>query len=254
MALKKLEGKTAIITGAGMGIGRSIALAFAEEGANTVVVSRTQADIDRVTKETSNFNVGSLAVRADVSMEEQVQEVVRRTLDAFGRIDILVNNAAISGPTDFITQIQVKDWENTININLKGVFLFSKAVLPQMIKQKEGNIINISSGSGKRTKEISFSSPTRSLVYSVTKYGVEGFTLALAGQVNQFNINVNALRPGPTDTRVHADKSPEKRAKMRRPDDMKKVAIFLAAQGPMGITGESIDAAAWESIYLKREI
>lgn len=252
MISKKLEGKTAIVTGAGMGIGRSIALAFAEEGANTVVVSRTQADIDNVAREISKFNAGSLAVRADVSIEKQVEEMLRRTLETFGRIDILVNNAVAHGPTHFITQINVKDWDNTLEVNLRGVFLCCKAVLPTMMKQKSGNIINMSSGAGKRTREISFGSPTRSLVYSVTKFGVEGFTLALASQVNKFNINVNALRPGPTDTRAHAGASPEKKAMLRKPEEIKKVAVFLASQGLMGITGESIDAAAWETIHLNR--
>ena len=254
MALRKLEGKTAIVTGAGMGIGRSIALAFAEEGANTVVVSRTQADIDSVLTEVSKFNAGSLAVKADVSIEGQVEEMVRRTLEAFGRIDILVNNAVAHGPTNFITQINVKDWDHTLEVNLRGVFICSKAVLPTMMKQKTGNIINMSSGAGKRTREISFASPTRSLVYSVTKFGVEGFTLALAGQVNKFNINVNALRPGPTDTRAHAGASPEKKATLRKPDEIKKVAVFLASQGPMGITGESLDATTWDTIYLNRSL
>jgi 3-oxoacyl-[acyl-carrier protein] reductase len=123
-----------------------------------------------------------------------------------------------------------------------------------MMRQKSGNIITMSSGAGRRTKEISFASPTRSLVYSVTKFGVEGFTLALASQVNKFHINVNALRPGPTDTRAHAGASPEKKATLRKPDQIKKVAVFLASQGPMGITGESLDAAAWDAIYLKRDI
>jgi len=253
MNSKKLIGKVAIVTGAGRGIGRSIALALAEEGANVVVVSRNQLEIDMVAKEVINLKVDVLAIKTDVSQEREVEEMVNKTLAKFKRIDILVNNAGIPGPTEFITQIEIKDWDNTIRINLKGVFLCSRAVLPQMIKQKGGNIINISSGAGKRRKEDSFLSPARSLVYSVSKFGLEGFTLALSAQVNKFNINVNSLCPGPTNTKFHATAPLEKRASMRKAEDIKRVAIFLATQGPMGITGESIDAETWEKMYLSRE-
>jgi NAD(P)-dependent dehydrogenase (short-subunit alcohol dehydrogenase family) len=252
MNQNKLKGKVAIITGGGTGIGRSITLAFAEEGANVVVVSRNQSEIDAVAKEAAAFKVRTLSIRTDVSQRKEVEEMVKKTLSEFERIDILMNNAAVAGPTDFITQIKEEDWDSTININLKGMFLCAQAVVPQMIKQKSGNIINMSSGSGVKKKEDSFISPTRSLVYNVSKAGVEMFTIALAVQLNKFNINVNTLRPGTTDTRVHLSKSPEMRAKMRRPDDIKKVAVFLASQGPMDITGESIDAPTWGKIYLNR--
>ena len=250
--LEKISGKVAIITGAGKGIGRSIALALAEEGAHVVVASRSQTDIDSVAREAAQLKVDALAIKTDVTQEVHVKKMAEKTLATFQHIDILVNNAGISGPTGFITDISVEDWDSTINTNLKGMFLCSQAVLPQMIKQKGGNIINISSGAGKRTRNQSFLSPTRSLVYSVSKFGVEGFTLALASQVNEFNINVNSLGPGPTDTRIHASKPPEVRAKMRKADDIKQVAVFLASQGTMGLTGESIDVAMWEKIYLDR--
>ena len=252
MSQNKLKGKVAIITGGGTGIGRSITLAFAEEGANVVVVSRNQSEIDAVVKEAAAFKVRTLSIRTDVSQRKEVEEMVKKTLSEFERIDILMNNAAVAGPTDFITQIKEEDWDSTININLKGMFLCAQAVVPQMIKQKSGNIINMSSGSGVKKKEDSFISPTRSLVYNVSKAGVEMFTIALAVQLNKFNINVNTLRPGTTDTRVHLSKPPEVRAKMRRPDDIKKVAVFLASQGPMDLTGESIDAPTWGNIYLNR--
>lgn len=253
MTLKKLEGKVAIITGAGRGLGRSIALAFAEEAADVAVVARSQPEVDAVAAEAADFGVKSLAIKCDISQEREVDEMVRKVLAVFPKIDILVNNAGIGGPTDFITEIATEDWDNTINTNVKGVFLCSRAVVPHMIKQGGGNIINVSSGAGRKRKEDSFLSPTRSLVYSVSKFAVEGFTLALAAQVNKFNINVNALRPGPTATAFHAAASPERRAKMRQPDDIKKVALCLAAQGPWGITGESVDADAWDQIYLHRE-
>jgi len=179
MSQNKLKGKVAIITGGGMGIGRSITLAFAEEGANVVVVSRNQSEIDAVAKEAAAFKVRTLSIRTDVSQRKEVEEMVKKTLSEFERIDILMNNAAVAGPTDFITQIKEEDWDSTININLKGMFLCAQAVVPQMIKQKTGNIINMSSGSGVKKKEDSFISPTRSLVYNVSKAGVEMFTLLL---------------------------------------------------------------------------
>ncbi|MFC1816851.1 SDR family oxidoreductase, partial [Thermodesulfobacteriota bacterium] len=110
------------------------------------------------------------------------------------------------------------------------------------------------SGAGKRDKEKSMISQTRSLVYSVSKFGVEGFTTALASQVNKFNINVNAIRPGATYTRFHDSAPLEKKAKMRKPENIKHLALFLAAQGPMGITGESIDINSWEKTYADREL
>lgn len=253
MNSKKLNGKVAIVTGAGRGIGRSIALALAEEGAKVVVVSRSQSEIDAVAAEIKDLNVKSLAIKADVSKEEEVEAFVKKTIGAFKRIDILFNNAAILGPTGLITQTKVKDWEKAIDINIKGVFLCSRAVLPQMMKQKEGNIINISSAAGRKTLENTFLSPTDHVVYIVSKFGVEGFTLALAVQVNQFRINVNAIRPGWTDTTFNPHPPPQKRPNMRKADDIKGVAVFLAGQGPMGITGMSVDAETWGKIYLSRE-
>jgi 3-oxoacyl-[acyl-carrier protein] reductase len=166
-----------------------------------------------------------------------------------------MNNAGISGPKDFITDIQTKDWDLVLNTNLKAVFLCCREVLPQMIKQKDGNIINMTSGAGSRSRDQTFLTPTRSLVYSVSKFGLEGFTRALASQVNRFNINVNALGPSPTDTKgQHKDGPAWKQGIIRQPDDIKKVAVFLACQGRLGITGESIYAPTWDKIYLSRNL
>lgn len=247
-----LEGQTTIVTGASRGIGKAIALALAAEGSNVVFVARHRPDADLAAREAAGLGVESLAIEADVSSESDVQAMVERALARFGRIDVLVNNAGIPGPSGFITEIAAEDWDRTLNVNLKGMFLCAKAVVPQMMEQKRGNIINVSSGAGKRDKERSFRSPTRSFVYSVSKFGVEGFTLALASQVNPYRINVNALRPRATLTRFHDSAAPEKRAKMRKPGDIRDVAVFLARQGPLGITGESIDVETWESIYRER--
>ena len=252
MASKKLSGKVAIITGAGRGIGRSIALAFAEEGANLVLVSRNQSEIDRVADETAALGVDALAIRTDVSKESEVTAMVEKALARFHSIDILVNDAGVTGLHGLFTEIKTEEWDNMMNINVRGVFLCCRAVVPAMIKQREGNIINLSSGAGTKRRDDSFLSPTTSIAYSVSKFAVEGFTLALAAHLNRFNINVNAIRPGPTDTRMHASASPEMKARLRKPEQIRGVALFLATQGPMGITGESIDAAAWDKIYLDR--
>jgi len=252
MSPKKLSGKVAIITGAGMGIGRSIALAFAEEEASVVLVSRHQSDIDSVANEATALGANALAIRADVSQESEVTEMVNKTLSQFHRIDVLVNNAAVSGLRGLITEIKTEDWDRMMSINVRGMFLCSKAVVPVMIKQREGNIINLSSGAGILTKDDSFLSTRNSLPYCVSKFAVEGFTLVLAAQLNRFNINVNALRPGPSDTRAHASAPPELKAQLRKPDQVKAVALFLATQGPAGITGESILAASWDQIYPNR--
>jgi NAD(P)-dependent dehydrogenase (short-subunit alcohol dehydrogenase family) len=252
MNANQLREKTAIVTGGGRGIGRAIALALAGQGANVVVVSRTQAEIDDVATEVKNLGVGSLAVPADVTQPVEVDLLVEKTITAFGNIDILFNNAGIHGPSGFITQMKVEEWEQTIDTNLKGLFLCSKAVLPHMISRNGGNIINISSGAGRKRIEDSFLSPAGSLVYSVSKFGVEGFTLALAAQVSPYRINVNALRPGWTDTAFHSE--PVLNRKMRRPSDIGQAAVFLAGQGPLGVTGMSIDAETWEKIYLSRAL
>jgi NAD(P)-dependent dehydrogenase (short-subunit alcohol dehydrogenase family) len=253
MSSKNLNGKVAIVTGAGRGIGRSIALALAEEGAKVVVVSRNGSEIDAVAKEIRKLKVESLAIKADVSKEDEVEAFVKKTIAGFKGIDILFNNAAILGPTGLITHTAVEDWKKAIDINLNGVFLCSRAVLPHMMSQKEGNIINISSAAGRKKLDNSFLSPTGHVVYSVSKFGVEGFTLALAAQVSRFRINVNALRPGWTNTTFDPNPPAEKRPTMRKADDIKKVAVFLASQGPRGLTGVSIDAETWEKIYLPRD-
>lgn len=239
---QKLERKVAIVTGGGKGIGRSIVLAFAAEGANLVVCGKTFSLLERVSQEARDMGANIVPVQADVSVEPEVENMVQQTLKAFGKIDILVNNAGMPGPRDLITDIRKEVWDEIINVNLTGVFLCSKAVLRHMIKQGSGNIINISSGAGRRG-----GGKVRSIPYSVSKFGVEGLTYALALQMKPYGICVNALRPGPVNTDFHKESPPEWRAKMRLPDDVKKLAVFLALQKVDTMTGESVDLQEWEN-------
>ena len=240
---KQLKDRVAIITGGGKGIGRSIVMAYAEQGANLVICGRNEPLLEEVGREAAALGVSVLPVRADVSVEADVDNMVAQALKEFGQIDILVNNAGIPGPTVLITEIKRADWDAVVGTNVTGVFLCSRAVLRHMIGQGKGNIVNISSGAGKTVKVV------RSLSYNVSKFAVEGLTAATALQMKPYGICVNALRPGMIDTDFHKDTPEEWRAKMppmKQPDVVKELAVFLAVQTVDTMTGESVDLAEWE--------
>ncbi len=239
---QKLKDMVAIITGGGRGIGKSIALAFAAEGANLVVCGRTLSLLEQVSQEARGMGARVIPIRTDVSVESEVETMVEQTLKAFGKIDILVNNAAVPGPRDIMTDISKEAWDEVINVNLTGMFLCSRAVLRHMIKRKKGNIINISSGAGRR----GVGGRIRSLPYTVSKFSVEGLTYALALQMKPHGICVNALRPGIMNTDFHKDSPPEWKVRMRHPDGVNELAVFLALQTVDTMTGESVDLKEWE--------
>jgi 3-oxoacyl-[acyl-carrier protein] reductase len=232
-----LENRVAIITGARLGIGRALALGFAGEGAHIVINDiQNEGASKEVIAQIRSKGRKALHARGDVALEEDVKRVVSATLDAFGRIDILVNNAGLRTIVYLgvencpVLDMEVKDWDRIIAVNLRGPFLMSKAVLPQMIKQKQGSIINISSGAGRDGV------PGKS-AYCASKHGLEGFTKALAGEVRSFNIRVNALSPG---GRVDTDGLGGLSVNGIIP-----AGIFLASDDSRGITGESIIAKDW---------
>jgi NAD(P)-dependent dehydrogenase (short-subunit alcohol dehydrogenase family) len=243
MGKQRLKTKVAIITGGGKGIGRAIVLGFAKEGANVVVVGRTTSYLEEVCREVRSMAAAALPVKADVSVEREVESMVGDALKVFGKVDILVNNAGIPGPLGVITGIGKEEWDDVLGTNLTGMFLCSRAVLRHMMERRAGNIINLSSGAGWRGGGV------RSLPYNVSKFGVEGFTHALALQMKPYNICVNALRPGRHDTDFHKDSPSEYRVGMRKPDDVSRLAVFLALQTVDTMTGESIDLREWEKKF-----
>lgn len=240
----KLAAKVAIITGGGKGIGRAIALGFAKEGANLVVCGRTPSYLEELCREARSLGTSAIPLKADVSIEHEVESMVDEALKVFGKIDILVNNAGVAGPLGSITDISKETWDKILKINLTGMFLCSKAVLKHMMERRIGNIINLSSGAGLRGSRV------RSLPYAISKWGIEGFTYALSLQMKPYGICVNALRPGPHDTDFHKDTPPEFREgewkQMRKPNGVSKLAVFLALQTVDTMTGESIDLREWE--------
>jgi NAD(P)-dependent dehydrogenase (short-subunit alcohol dehydrogenase family) len=237
---RKLRNKVAIVTGGGNGIGRAIALGFAIEGANLVVCGRNLSYLEEVCQEVRSTGISAIPVKVDVSIEQEVESMVHEALIMFKKVDILVNNAGVGGPLGLITGISKVTWDEVLNINLTGMFLCSRAVIKHMIERRTGNIINLSSGAGWRGSKV------RSLPYGVSKFGVEGLTHVLSVQMKPYGICVNALRPGPHDTGMHKDTPPEFRMRMRKPNGVSKLAVFLALQTIETMTGESIDLEEWE--------
>lgn len=236
---KRLEGRVAIVTGAARGIGRAYCLAMAREGAHIVAVD--VADTAPTKAAVEELGVNGLALKADVSREEDTQRMAQETIDAFGRIDILVSNAALS-PEQPLDEITFADWRKVLSVDLDGVFLCAKAVIPQMKKQKSGRIINIASS----TVFMSFPNLTH---YITAKAGVIGMTRALATELGEHGILVNAISPGLTQTERTATVPDEiwgmqvamQSVKRRElPEDLVGAAIFLASDDSSFITGQTL--------------
>jgi 3-oxoacyl-[acyl-carrier protein] reductase len=195
--LRKEENKVAIVTGGSRGIGKAIAIALAKKGYNIVICSRNEIELNKTKEEIEKFNIKVLAIKCDVRDSKQVKKLVSKTIEEFGRIDVLVNNAGIALKKNVIDTTE-EEWDNVIDTNLKGPFIFTKEVLPFMVKQKSGCIINISSGAGK----VGFAEFS---AYCASKFGLIGFTESLAKEVEKYGIRAYAICPGPVATRMQEE-------------------------------------------------
>lgn len=267
----KLDGKVAIVTGSGGGIGRGIAICLAEEGADLVVIDINGTNADKVTSEVQAFGRKSLAIKGNVRNRDEVFKWVEDTIEEFGRIDILVNNVgghAEAGEartgTSIIDQTEA-EWDEAYELNLKSQVLLSKAVAPHMKKQRSGRIVNISSVAGKVGDDAL-------MYYSAMKGGVIVFTRALARELAKDNIQVNCICPGLIYTRawenverklmaVGADKKDFKKKEFflkivkegggpygavplgreQTPEDIGRAVVFFASDDAKNITGQSLN-------------
>lgn len=237
----KLEGKVAIVTGAGRGIGKGIALALAKEGAK-VVVTDISDETREVVKEIGAAGSTGFATKIDVSSYRDAEKMGKEVIKKFGKIDILVNNAGIY-PFKPLIEMTEKDWDKVIGINLKGVFNCTKAVIPKMIEQKGGNIVNIASIAG---AVIGYANLVH---YSASKGGVLGFTRAAALELAPHGIRVNAIAPGAVLTPgvqvVGEDmiKQIEQSNPLKiigQPEDIANLVIFLASDESRYMTGQLV--------------
>src|SRR6478752_6895320 len=232
--------KTAIITGAGRGIGKETALLLAKNGLNIAVCSRTQCEIDSVIEEIKklkNNNSNAFGMKCDVSKPLEVNQLVQKTIDRFEGVDILVNNAGIAFISKLIDTSE-EQWDKTIDINLKGTFLSTKAVLPFMLRNGSGVIINVSSGAGK----IGF--PNIS-AYCASKFGMIGLTESLAWEVSDTNIIVMAICPGEVNTRMQEDLDKdyyrENKNKMLKPEQIaQRIVEMIFNNRHEYISGQSV--------------
>ena len=234
--------KVAFITGGTRGIGREIAITLAENGFDIVVNYREQNDLlSSLQEEIESKNVEFLSVQGDVSKYEDAERMIKEIIDKFARIDVLVNNAGITKDT-LIMRMQKEDFENVVNVNLVGTFNITKNVVPYMMKQRDGRIINLSSVVG-------ISGNAGQANYAASKAGIIGFTKSLAKEVGSRNILVNAVAPGFIETQMTDVLKPEikeeiiKTIPLRRTGktrDVANVVKFLASEDSSYITGKVI--------------
>jgi 3-oxoacyl-[acyl-carrier protein] reductase len=236
----RLEGQVAIVTGASHGLGRAIALALAEEGAALVLVSRDAQALNAVATIIDNIGRDVLIVPGDVRDPVSVKQVIDQTLTECERIDVLVNSAGVALRRPF-AEIDAAAWDEVHATLLKGTFLMTQAVLPSMIAAKRGNIINLHAPLDKIAVP-GFAA------YTAAKYGVEGLTKTLAKELRRYGINVNGVHPGGfADTAMVRAAVPELKQGLLDPAVITPAVVALATQPPRGLTGETIDALAWNT-------
>jgi NAD(P)-dependent dehydrogenase (short-subunit alcohol dehydrogenase family) len=231
-----LTGKVALITGGSRGIGKAVAMAYGREGAKVVICARKQADLKRAAREIQAAGGEASWIATDVTKLNDVKRLVREAKKHYGKIHILVNNASILGPRAPIAHYPLAAWEQVLKVNLTAQFLVTREVLRLMVAQREGSIVNVSSGVGRIGK-------ARWGAYAASKFGVEGLTQLLAEEVKEFNIRVNAVNPGATRTEMRAQAYPaEDPLTLPTPDEITAVFVYLASADSSGVTGKSFDA------------
>lgn len=240
--MAELDGETIIVTGASSGLGRSMAERFAAEGARVVLVARHE---DALRDVAAGLDAEALVAPADVRNESEVVDAVDAAVERFEGVDALVNNAGVGlmrlyGRGKEVAAISAAEWNRILEVNLRGPFFFSKAVLPLLCERGGGNVINVTS---------TFATEPRAgwAPYVSSKFGLLGLTKTTAIEYENEGINVNSMHPGgKADTEFWERTSTDDRDDVLGADVMNEAAVLLAAQGPGGVTGEHHDAAGWE--------
>lgn len=229
-----LKDKVALITGAGRGIGRAMALCFAQEGAHTVLTGRDTDRLALVQREIHSAGGAAEAFPLDVTRDDDAARVVERVIEKWGRIDVLVNNAGIITYDTPVWATTMEQWDEVMNTNLRGMHVVCRAVIPHMMQREQGVIINIGSSSGKRPD-------SEYGAYATSKWGVVGYTASLAHSVRPYGIRVNGINPDWVDTDMARAYNPQGETEWITPEGMAQAALYLAAHAPAIMTGQFID-------------
>ena len=233
-----MRDKVVMITGASRGLGKALALAFAREGANLVINSRSVDSLDPVAEEAEGAGADVLAIPGDVSRSTHVEKLVDAAVERFGRIDVLVNNAGLLGPRVPIAEYPEDEWRKVLEANLTGPFLLAKAVIPRM--PEGASIINVTSG-------VSVEGRAGWGAYSVSKFGVEGLTQILAAELEERGIRANSVDPGGMRTEMRAAAYPDEDPMSRiTPEENTAVFLYLASDEARSVTGERFKAQEFQ--------
>lgn len=254
----QLEGKTAVITGGGIGIGRAISLRFAREGADIVLAAKSEPPLKEVALEIERMGRKALVVVMDLLDQSSPEMMINKALDSFGKIDILVNNSGTEGPIKPVTEIDLEGWNDLLKVNLTGAMLCSRYALERsMLPRESGVIINLASAAGRKGR------PSRS-PYSSSKFAIIGLTQSLASEVGRYGIRVNAIAPGVVEGDrirrvfetsasnmgvtyediVKHSNSQAALGRMVKPEEVAALALFLATEQSSAITGQTINIDA----------
>ncbi|MDM5330872.1 SDR family oxidoreductase [Neobacillus sp. CF12] len=232
-----LNKKVVMITGASRGLGRALALAFAKEGARLAICSRTSNELLKVKEDAEALGGEVLAVTADISLTRDVERFVAMTEEAFGQIDVLINNASILGPSPMplLLDYPEEDFAEVLRVNSISPFLVARRVIPGMLQRNHGSIINVTSEAG----NVGYAGWG---AYGISKFAVEGLTETWADELSETNLRVNMVDPGEMDTDMHRLAVPDCDYSLVKPEDVVNVFLYLASDKSAGITGQRFEA------------
>jgi 3-oxoacyl-[acyl-carrier protein] reductase len=217
--MTSLNGKVALITGAGRGIGKAVALTLAQSGCRVILTARTVSQLEEVQREAESRRGAAVAIAGDLTRDEDIDRLVTESHKRFGMVDILINNAGW-GKRASVARASIADWDQTFRLNLRAPMILAQRLLPAMIEKHEGAVINIGSVSGKTGE-------ANGAAYSASKFGLIGFTQSLYEEVREHGIKVSVILPGFVDTPLIPPNRQLDRSKMIQPDDIAQTVLYV---------------------------